>query len=221
VAPPSRGLLGGEEGKGGVADRPRPSELVRSNRARRTTLSRGPLPPCGALRHVECSAPSACWRGVCCHRPLSSTTPQERGRARMESLCACVSGAAARRWGARTHDTVNGNARRCKPSVAITARTNQATAKQAQKPASSENKPDYAFLTRNRTALPKTRGFRHRARQRHRQHAATLPTRGSTRGSTREGTREGRARRTDRASSYSVAVSGRHERAARSASERS
>jgi len=28
VAPPSRGLLGGEEGKGGVADRPRPSELV-------------------------------------------------------------------------------------------------------------------------------------------------------------------------------------------------
>jgi hypothetical protein len=190
---------------------------IRSNRARRTTLSRGQLPPCGALRHVERSAPSACWRGVCCHRPLSSTTPQESGRARMESLCACVSGAAARRWGARTHDTVNGNARRCKPSVAITARTNQATAKQAQKPASSENKPDSAFLTRNRTALPKTRWFRHRARQRHRQHAATLPTRGST----REGTREGRARRTDRASSYSVAVSGRHERAARSASERS
>ena len=29
VAPPSRGLLGGEEGKGGVADRPRPSELVK------------------------------------------------------------------------------------------------------------------------------------------------------------------------------------------------
>jgi hypothetical protein len=28
VAPPSRGLLGGEEGKGGVADRPRPSGLV-------------------------------------------------------------------------------------------------------------------------------------------------------------------------------------------------
>jgi hypothetical protein len=31
VAPPSRGLLGGEEGKGGVADRPRPSELVLLN----------------------------------------------------------------------------------------------------------------------------------------------------------------------------------------------